>query len=509
LSLVPAADPSGYHRHLPPAARLFVGAVSIIGTGTLVALSVESGVRAFIGAPASLWVFAVLVLIGEAYPIVVPREGEVEEIGLSTTFGFAILLAYGAAAAALVFAVATAVADLARRKQAWKALFNVGQYTLSVAAAGLVYRLAGSPEHISLDALGPIAASGAAFFVVNDVLTGTALALAQRLPVLRYLLDDALYQATTAAALIAMAPAVLILADRSPFLVPLLLLPVAAVYWGASAALENTRLVRQLEDALEHEKDLSHLKDDFVAVVSHELRTPLTSIQGYIKTVLQLSGELGKEQQRSFLEAADRQSERLRRLIEQLLAVSRLESHVEPLSLALVSLDQLTRRVVDELRPRAHGNTFDLRFTANLPLVETDEAKVHQILSNLVENALKYSSPDTRVTIRGVGSGNGVALSVEDEGPGIPPESQGRVFERFFQVDSSATRNAGGTGLGLYICAKLSETIGARVWLERSTPEGSVFSLWIPESPPGDDPTAGRPAESRQEPRAQSMTASV
>jgi len=253
--------------------------------------------------------------------------------------------------------------------------------------------------------------------------------------------------------------------------------------------------------------ELNRAKDDFVAVVSHELRTPLTSIQGYIKTMLQLAAELDEEQRRAFLEAADRQGERLRRLIEQLLVVARLESHVEPLAVSAVELPVLVSHVADELRPRAHGHTFDIRFPADFSQVETDEAKVHQILSNLVENALKYAPPDTRVTIEGQPSLNGVVISVTDEGHGIPAELQERVFERFFQVDSSTTRRVGGTGLGLYICKKMAEMIGARLWLDRSDGTGSTFSLFLPSRPPDEDENDLTPGPEVH--ADQSMTASV
>jgi signal transduction histidine kinase len=139
---------------------------------------------------------------------------------------------------------------------------------------------------------------------------------------------------------------------------------------------------------------------------------------------------------------------------------------------------------VDELEPRAHGHTFDLRFDPNLALVETDEAKLHQIVSNLVENALKYSPPDTRVTVRAVERDGGVVLSVQDEGPGIPAHAHEKIFDRFYQVDSSATRAVGGTGLGLYICRRMTDSIGGRLWLERSTDSGTVFCLWAPLVPP-------------------------
>jgi signal transduction histidine kinase len=279
---------------------------------------------------------------------------------------------------------------------------------------------------------------------------------------------------------IAMLPVAIVVVDANPLLLPLLAIPVLAAYWGATQSLQNVRLVARLEEALEQEKELSRMKDDFVAVVSHELRTPLTSIQGYIKTVLQLGDGLGEEQRISFLEAADRQSDRLRRLIEQLLAVARLEAKVEPITMSDVRVADVVEVAVGDLRSSAHGHTFDVRVDEDLPSVRTDEAKVHQIVSNLVENALKYSPPNTRVMVRAQTRDGGVVISVADEGRGIPAEAHERIFDRFYQVDSSATRSVGGTGLGLYICKKISETLHARLWLERSTSEGTVFSLWLP-----------------------------
>ena len=136
--------------------------------------------------------------------------------------------------------------------------------------------------------------------------------------------------------------------------------------------------------------------------------------------------------------------------------------------------------------------------------MRTDESKLHQILSNLVENALKYSPPDTRVTIRAEASVPGVVVTVEDEGPGVPAHSRELIFDRFYQVDQSATRPVGGTGLGLYICRRMAEALGARVWLARSEPTGSEFSLFLPEQPPKapDEPE-------RDQGTTQSITASV
>lgn len=473
----------------PDRGRPFMVVTTVLGLGVLAGLLARIEIATTSRDPVTFWLLAALATAGELVPIRVPLRGEVQEIGVSTTFGFAALLAFGTAPAAAVFAGACLISDLVDRKPPLKTAFNVAQYVLSAAAAGAVWMLLGPPTDITVHALGPLALSALAFFLVNDSLTGTAIALSRRVPIVRYLLEDLVFQGLTAAALCALAPVVIGLADEDPWLILLIVVPVAAVSLGATASLRNTELVKRLQGALEQEKELGRLKDDFVAVVSHELRTPLTSIQGYLKTMLQLGSGLDEEQQRSFLEAADRQSDRLRRLIEQLLSVARLESQAEPLTLTPVAVEQVTRHVVDELRASAHGHTFDLRFDPSLPLIETDEAKVHQILSNLVENALKYSPPDTRITIRGARMGDGVVVSVEDEGRGIPEEAQERIFDRFYQVDSSATRSVGGTGLGLYICRKLSDLLGGRLWLERSGPEGTVFRLWIPATP-----SSGAPA---------------
>jgi len=304
--------------------------------------------------------------------------------------------------------------------------------------------------------------------------------------------------AVAAAVLLALSPILVFIGDRSAWLVPILLVPAVAAYRGTSTSLERSRQVRRLEEALEQEQERSRVKDDFVAVVAHELRTPLTSIQGYVKTLLRLEHELSEEQRRSFLEASDRQSDRLRRMIDQLLAVARLESHVEPLTLSICSLSEVTEQVVDELRTSAQGRSFDLRFPARLPLVHSDEARVHRVLSNLIGNALKYSPEGTRVSIRAEERDRGVLLHVEDEGRGIPPEARDRIFDRFYQVDSSDTLSVSGTGLGLYICRQTTDALGGELWLERTGPGGTVFAFWLPERP-GHVPSNGRHHERASE----------
>lgn len=252
----------------------------------------------------------------------------------------------------------------------------------------------------------------------------------------------------------------------------------------ASVALENARLVARLEESLAHLTEMNQLKDDFVASVSHELRTPLTSIQGFVKTLLREDASFPPEQEREFLLSIERQSTKLHRLVEDLLAVAQIESdRVRPI-VTKVTPDRLAAEVVEDLGDRTSGHSIALSFD-ELPPIETDGGKVHQILSNLVENAVKYSPAGTTITVSGHESATGITISVEDEGPGIPAELQEKIFERFYQVDQSIRRAVGGAGLGLYICRKLAESIGGRVWLERSSEAGSTFGIWLPWVPAG------------------------
>ena len=263
----------------------------------------------------------------------------------------------------------------------------------------------------------------------------------------------------------------------------------------ASVALENARLVDRLKESLAHLTEMNQLKDDFVAAVSHELRTPLTSIQGYVKTLLRPGATFEPEIQQSFLEAVDRQSDRLRNLIEDLLVVSQLEAQSVSTTSVPVKLDQVVSNATNELRDKLAGRDLSVDVPPKTPVVYSDEGKIFQILSNFLDNAAKYSPPGTAVKVQARTEGEGVTVMVCDSGDGIPAEEQDRIFERFYQVDQSSTREVGGTGLGLYICRRLAEALGGRVWLERSGSDGSAFALWVPISgPSASDPPARRPA---------------
>jgi signal transduction histidine kinase len=483
---------SGAERNVPW--LVYVSVVAALGAGLVPVMLASIPLQENFGS-GGFWLFSVFVILGELYPLRVQMRDELIENTTSVTFSFALVIAYGAGAAVLPNIIASAVGDIRQRKAPLRVFFNMGQYAVSIAAAGGVYEVLGGHAEVTARDLPAIAVAGATMFLVNTVVTSIAVALWLRSPILPYVQRNILFSLHMTPALLALAPIVVVVADASLWFVPLFATPIAAVYWGMTKALENSRLVERLRESLEQMTELNRMKDDFVAVVSHELRTPLTSIQGYVKTLLQLQGQLDPGQEESFLQAADRQSDRLGRLIEQLLVVGRLETHAEPLTVALTSIPSVVSNVVEELRPRARGHVFDFRFDSDLPFVKTDEGKVHQILSNLVENALKYSPPDTRITLRVEQGLNGVLAAVQDEGRGIPEDEREQVFERFYQVDSSATRAVGGTGLGLYICRKMADQIGARIWLESSQLQGCTFCLFVPSEPPpshADDSDDGR-----------------
>jgi signal transduction histidine kinase len=252
----------------------------------------------------------------------------------------------------------------------------------------------------------------------------------------------------------------------------------------AAVSLENARLVGRLEESLAHLTEMNRLKDDFVASVSHELRTPLTSILGYVKTLRRPNVNFSESDKADFLQAIERQSERLRDLIEDLLIVSRIESARDSAVVEPIDIPRLIEDVFAELSEPSEGRVITIDLESGLPALATDRGKLHQIVSNIVGNALKYSPNGSEITLALSKEGRGINISVIDNGDGIPPELHERIFDRFYQVDQSSTRERGGTGLGLYICRRLAEMIGGRLWLERSDETGSTFSLWVPAGPP-------------------------
>jgi PAS domain S-box-containing protein len=225
---------------------------------------------------------------------------------------------------------------------------------------------------------------------------------------------------------------------------------------------------------------LDRMKDEFVSTVSHELRTPLTSIRGALG--LLAAGLLGEvsEKAGNLLRIAVSNSDRLVRLINDILDLERMESGRAPLSFRRCALNELAQQAIDAMNPMAEAAQVRLTLDAGVTFVEADSDRLLQIMTNLLSNAIKFSSPDSLVRVRIQYVKDGVTLRVIDQGRGIPAEKLETIFDRFQQVDASDSRQKGGTGLGLAICRTIIQQHGGRIWAERNADQGSTFSVFLP-----------------------------
>ncbi len=249
---------------------------------------------------------------------------------------------------------------------------------------------------------------------------------------------------------------------------------------GAMLVLHNQTELRRLEA----------VRRDFVANVSHELKTPLTSISGYAETLLGESPDAGTT--RRFLEVILSNARRMQRLVDSLLDLSRIESggwrpRPEPLTVAVVARELWAGMAG---RAGARRIAFDTEIAAGAETVFADADALRQVLTNLLDNALRYAPEGGRIFCAAArrtadDAGDGVAISIGDTGPGIPIEHLPRIFERFYRADPSRSREEGGTGLGLAIVKHLVEAHGGRVWAESEIGRGTVVTAWFPSQEPG------------------------
>lgn len=238
--------------------------------------------------------------------------------------------------------------------------------------------------------------------------------------------------------------------------------------------------------------EADQIKGEFLANVSHELRTPLNSIIGFAE-VLQETMAVGDdpklEKQSRYVSNIILSSRRLLELINDLLDLAKIEAGRAELRLATVSIQDTTEGLINLIRPQAEkrGVALKLKVQPNLPPAETDAGKLQQVLFNFLSNAIKFSPAEGTVTLSAAMSESqntpGVSrlvLSVQDQGPGIAPEDQQRVFEKFSQLEATETRQHGGTGLGLTISLELAQLLGGEIELQSTPGEGATFSLIIP-----------------------------
>jgi PAS domain S-box-containing protein len=232
---------------------------------------------------------------------------------------------------------------------------------------------------------------------------------------------------------------------------------------------------------LTDERRVEQLKSDFVATVSHELRTPLSAIYGAALTLQRNDVRLEESQREGLLAVVASEADRLARIVNDILWASRLDSGQMGVAIESCDAAQLARQVVEALRSHAPTDVKLLLETADaLPPVAADPDKLRQVLTNLVDNAVKYSPDGGRVVIAVYEAGNRIRFRIEDEGLGIPPAEQSRIFEKFFRLDPNLTRGVGGTGLGLYICRELVHRMHGRIWVSSDGRQGSNFFVELP-----------------------------
>jgi signal transduction histidine kinase len=230
------------------------------------------------------------------------------------------------------------------------------------------------------------------------------------------------------------------------------------------------------------ERLLEQVRAEFISFVTHELRTPLTSLSGFLSLVL--GGHAGEltDAQRRHLKAARRQGERLGRLVNNLLDVSAIEAGRLELQLSHFDMVTAIAEAIEMLRPQARRKRLDLRvMPTDEPLfVVADRERIIQVLTNLVGNAIKYTSAGGRATVTASATDEGALVEVADTGRGIGPEDLPRIFDKFSRVRSPGARAVEGSGLGLAISKGIVEAHGGRIWAESAAGEGSRFFLTIP-----------------------------
>jgi PAS domain S-box-containing protein len=229
------------------------------------------------------------------------------------------------------------------------------------------------------------------------------------------------------------------------------------------------------------ERAVEQMKTDFVSTVSHELRTPLAAIYGAAMTLRRRDVAVEESQRDRLLEVVSSEADRLARIVNDILWASRLESGRMSIAIERCDAAATTAEVVDVLRTRApEGLEVAVSKSRGLPQVAADPDKLRQILTNLIDNAIKYSPDGGRVEVEIGRSGGRVRFRVTDHGLGIPPAEQDRIFEKFFRLDPNLTRGVGGTGLGLYISRELVTRMNGRIWVDSDGRTGSSFFLELP-----------------------------
>lgn len=249
----------------------------------------------------------------------------------------------------------------------------------------------------------------------------------------------------------------------------------------------NNGVIAVLHDITDQEK-VDQERRDFVSNVSHELRTPLTSIHSYLEALSDGAWE-DKEIAPRFLEVTQNETERMIRLVNDLLKLSRMDGGREQLEKSFVNFTDFFNHIIDRFEMMKKETIMFKRHIPREPvIIEIDEDKVMQVLDNIISNANKYSPDGGRISFYLKKFEDEIEVSIADEGLGVPDEDLANVFDRFFRVDKARSREMGGTGLGLAIAREVIEAHGGRIWAERNKTKGTIIKFTLPYSDlPEDD----------------------
>jgi signal transduction histidine kinase len=449
-------------RALPLVVVVSACSVSVLAAAVWSLATAPPGGSTAVGALALLGAAA----IAEAFPV--PIEGvSAGRTSLATVFIVAAAVIYDWRIAVVVAFLTMATVEIGRRRAPVRIAFNTGVYTLAAAAAGATAGAFGEGSLLMLCISTLVVAT--VFYAVNIVLLGLLFSRLRDQPVLQTL-RGTLVSTTVPFATMASLVVILVgLWDRSPYLAIALIGPLVAI------ALYQ----RRQHETLDRLRELDRLKDEFIAITSHELRTPLASVYGAAVTLR--SRELAEDQRESLLGVIYRESGRLARLVDQVLWASKLErTHGAPEN---ASFDPI--ELVDDVVAAEHAHlpptvSLTVAMDKAAPRVAADGEKVKQVLVNLIDNAVKYSTDKGAVEVSLRTVDDCVRFSVRDDGLGIPLVEQQRIFDKFHRLDPDMTRGVGGTGLGLYICKQLVDQMNGRIWVASQEGEGSTFAFELP-----------------------------
>jgi len=248
----------------------------------------------------------------------------------------------------------------------------------------------------------------------------------------------------------------------------------------AAIAIGNASIYEKERETVARLEELDQLKSDFVASVSHELKTPLTAIIGAAKTVNRKGAQMDPENHARFMEMIERQGGRLLRLVEDVLTTSQIESG-RPMRRELIDLKAAAEIVIEDMHHVRKGREVRLIAEPDKPQIWCDLTALQQIMTNLIENALKYSGDESKVIVTVRETTEAGLVEVADDGVGISEEGLQVIFDRFHQVDSSSTRKVGGFGLGLFIVKQLVDAHGGQIDVASTLGVGTRFTVTFPK----------------------------